>query len=298
MTSGPSEMRILVIGAAGRLGSAVVRQFDTWADVTATTSGGLDVRDHRAVMDRVAALHPSAIVNCAAYNDVDRAEDEPVEALNVNAFAVRNLAEAARSVGAALVHYSTDFVFDGSATRPYSEEDAPNPRSTYACSKLLGEWFAAGAPRHYVLRVESLFGSPEGQDRPTSVDRIVEAMLEGRDVRVFVDRTVSPSYTDDVATATRALLESGATSGLYHCVNSGSCTWEELAIEAGRQVGIPPRLVSVRMADVALRASRPLYCALSNARLAAAGAPMPTWQDALRRHLAGRRAVPSGALRA
>jgi len=278
-------MRILVVGAAGRLGSAVVRRFAEWAEVTGTAREELDVCDRRAVLERVAGLRPAAIVNCTAYNDVDGAEDEPVEALNVNAFAVRNLAEAARSVDATLVHYSTDFVFDGAIDRPYTEEDAPNPRSTYACSKLLGEWLATGAPRHYVLRVESLFGSSAGPDRPTSVDRIVEAIVARREVRVFVDRTVSPSYDDDVVWATRVLLESRAASGLYHCVNSGSCTWEALALEVGRQIRVEPRLVPIRMADVAMRARRPLYCALANARLAAAGASMPTWENALARHL-------------
>jgi dTDP-4-dehydrorhamnose reductase len=279
-------MRILVVGASGRLGCAVVRQFAGWADVTATAREQLDVCDRRAVLDLVAGLRPAALVNCAAYNDVDGAEDAPVDALKVNAFAVRTLAEAAGSVDATLVHYSTDFVFDGKADRPYTEDDPPNPRSTYACSKLLGEWLAAGAVRHYVLRVESLFGSPAERVRPTSVDRIVEAVLARREVRVFADRTVSPSYVDDVARATRVLLERGATPGLYHCVNSGSCTWEALAREVGRQLGVEPRLRPVRMADVAMRARRPLYCALSNARLAAAGAVMPAWEDAIARYLA------------
>lgn len=285
-------MRILVVGAAGRLGSALVRRFAGWAEVTGTTREELDVCDRRAVLERAAALRPAAIVNCTAYNDVDRAEDEPVEALRVNASAVRSLAEAASSVGAALVHYSTDFVFDGAADRPYREEDQPNPQSTYATSKLLGEWLAALAPRHYVLRVESLFGSSNAPARPTSVDRIVDAVLAGSEVRVFVDRTVSPSYSDDVARATRVILERGVAPGLYHCVNSGSCTWRDLALEVGRQLGVEPRLHPVRMADVQMRARRPLYCALSNDKLAAAGADMPAWEDALARHLAGRRPAP------
>lgn len=285
-------MNVLVVGAAGHLGSAVADRFAGWADVTATTRGELDVCDHRAVEALVARLRPAAVINCAAYTDVDRAEDEPVEALNVNAFAVRVLAGAARSVDAALVHYSTDFVFDGTGGRPYTEEDPPNPRSTYACSKLLGEWFAREAPRHYVLRVESVFGSAAGGPRPTSVDRIVDAVVEGREALVFVDRTVSPSYRDDVAAATRGLLEGRAEPGLYHCVNSGSCTWEELALEAGRQLGVEPRLRRLRMADVSLRAQRPLYCALSNARLAAAGIRMPSWQDAIGRYLAARARAP------
>lgn len=280
-------MRVLVFGAAGRLGSAVVREFEGRAEVTAIGREDLDVRDGRAVGGLVSALGPAVVVNCTAFNDVDGAEDRTVEALEVNAFAVRALAEAARAAGAALVHYSTDFVFDGEAARPYTEEDEPNPRSAYACSKLLGEWFAAAAPRHYVLRVESLFGPSAGGRRPGSVDRVVDAVRDGRDVRVFIDRTVSPSFTGDVARATRALVEGGAAPGLYHCVNSGACTWDALALEVGRQLGVLPRLVNVRMADVAMRAPRPRYCALSNAKLAAAGFPMPDWRDAIARHLAG-----------
>ncbi len=280
-------MRILVVGAAGHLGSAVARHLAASADVTATTRSDLDVRDHLAIEDTMRRVRPDVVVNCSAYTDVDRAEDEPLEALEINAFAVKRLAAAAGAAGAAFVHYSTDFVFDGTANRPYTEDDEPNPRSTYACSKLIGEWFAREARRHYVLRVESVFGSlaPSSSGRRTSVDRILDAILEGREARVFVDRTVSPSSSLDVARATQALLQNGAPAGLYHCVNSGSCTWEELAREAARQLNVEPRLATVRMLDVKLRAERPLYCALANAKLSAAGVAMPSWQTALGCHL-------------
>ncbi len=286
-------MRILVVGAAGHLGSAVARHLAASADVTATTRSDLDVRDRLAVEETMARVRPDVVVNGSAYTDVDRAEDEPLEALEVNAFAVKRLAAAAGAAGAVFVHYSTDFVFDGTADRPYTEDDEPNPRSTYACSKLIGEWFAREARRHYVLRVESVFGSlaPSSSVRRTSVDRILDALLEGREARVFADRTVSPSSSLDVARATRALVERGAPHGLYHCVNSGSCTWEELAREVARQLNIEPRLATIRMADARLRAERPLYCALANAKLAAAGVAMPSWQTALACHLRERLAA-------
>jgi dTDP-4-dehydrorhamnose reductase len=284
-------MRILVVGATGHLGSAVTEHMAASADVTATTRGELDVNDHRAVEAMVRRVRPDVVINCSAYTDVDRAEDEPMEALQVNAFAVKRLAVASRALGAAFVHYSTDFVFDGTGDRPYTEEDEPNPRSTYAYSKLIGEWFARDAGWHYVLRVESVFDSsaPSSNPRRTSVDRILDSILEGREARVFFDRTVSPSSCRDVVWATRTLLERRLPSGLYHCVNSGSCTWEELAREAARQLGVQPRLALVRMADAKLRAERPRYSVLSNARLAAAGIVMPSWQDALGRCLATRR---------
>ena len=114
-------MRVLVVGAAGHLGSAVTKHLAASAEVTATTRADLDVRDHRAVEATVRRLRPDVVINCSAYTDVDRAEDEPVEALEVNAFAVRALAWRRRDHGAAFVHYSTDFVFDGTADRPYTE---------------------------------------------------------------------------------------------------------------------------------------------------------------------------------
>jgi dTDP-4-dehydrorhamnose reductase len=290
-------MKILVTGAAGQLGVAMVRVLSGRHDVVATSLEDLDVRDDRAVAAAVESARPDAIVNCSAYTDVDGAEDEPVEALAVNAFSVRSLAAAAARSGCALVHYSTDFVFDGRAAVPYTETDAPNPRSTYACSKLIGEWFAQEAPRHYVLRVESLFGGmPAGPGvRRTSVDRIVDAIAAGQDARVFVDRTVSPSYTADVTEVTRQLLEERLPGGLYHCVNSGSCTWYDLAAEVARQMARPARLVAVPVADVKLRAERPKYCALSNRKLAGIGIVMPPWQDAISRYLRARGAADTSA---
>jgi dTDP-4-dehydrorhamnose reductase len=283
-------MRVLVTGAAGQLGKAVVRELSGRHQVFPTTIDDLDICDHEAVVSAVRTTRPDAVVNCAAYTDVDGSEDHPVNALQVNAFAVRSLGIAARASGAVLVHYSSDFVFDGETSQPYIEEDPPNPRSTYACSKLLGEWLSRDAPRHYVLRVESLFGAldrdPSG--RRTSVDRIIDTLALGEVARVFADRTVSPSYIADVAWATERILSSPVAPGLYHCVNSGSCTWPQLAEEIGRQMGITPRLESLRMAEARLKAERPRYCALSNGKLARAGLPMPSWQDSIARHLCAR----------
>jgi dTDP-4-dehydrorhamnose reductase len=144
-----------------------------------------------------------------------------------------------------------------------------------------------------VLRVESLFGSPRGwAGRRGTLDKIVADLEDGRDVRVFTDRVVSPSYMPDVAAATRHLLETGAAPGLYHCVNAGQGTWYDVAVEAARLLGVTPRLVPMTTADVQLRASRPRFCALSNRKLAEAGWPMPPWTDALRRWFEAR-ALPA-----
>lgn len=283
-----SSLKIIVAGAAGQLGGAIIREFQS-EQVMGLARTELDVTDHAAVLDTIAKAKPDVIINCAAYNQVDEAEDDAVAALETNAFAVRSLARAASEVGATLIHYSTDFVFDGHAAAPYVETDEPNPRSVYGVSKLIGEWFAVDAQKSYVLRVESLFG---GSPARSSVDRIIDSILEDRETRAFTDRVVSPSYVVDVANATRALLELAAPCGVYHCVNSGSATWLELAEEVGRLLGRSGRLLPVSMADVKLPAARPKYCVLSNQKLERAGSAMPTWQDALARYITVRGTPP------
>jgi dTDP-4-dehydrorhamnose reductase len=279
-------MRVVVIGARGQLGAAVAHEFRRDHDVTPFGHDDLDINEAAAVHSALTAAAPDVIINCAAYNAVDAAEDHPVDALRTNAFAVRNVARAAASGGAVLIHCSTDFVFDGAADRPYVEEDRPNPRSVYGASKLLGEWFASDAPRAYVLRVESLFGrAPDGPPAKGSVESIVAALRAGRAPRVFRDRTVSPTYVPHAAQAMRHLVERTVPTGLYHCVSSGHCTWPEFALEAARILAVEPRLDSVSVADVALRAERPRYCALSNEKLVATGIAMPTWQDSLNEYL-------------
>lgn len=292
-------MKALVIGAAGQLGAATMERLSNGRGPRETdevsrrfeaiplTRAEVDLTNGPALRDAVLAANADVILNCAAYNKVDEAEDDPKTALDVNAFAPRVLAEAAEETGATLVHYSTDFVFDGAGSRPYTESDPARPQSVYGSSKLLGEWFAAQAPRHYVLRVESLFG---GTYVRSSIDTIIASILAGRDTRVFVDRVVTPSYVHDVITATLALIGSapeagGAPYGLYHCVNSGETTWQELAREIARILERTPSLVPVKVADVPFRAKRPQYCALSNRKLADAGIAMPVWQDALHRYL-------------
>ena len=278
-------MRYLLTGAAGQLGSAFRARLEaTGVEFTAVARAELDLADPAAIREVVGRVRPDVILNCAAYNAVDQAEGDAAGAFAVNAFAVLELARTAAERGATFVHYSTDFVFDGNATTPYVEDAPANPASVYGQSKLVGEWMALSVPGTYVLRVESLFGGPATR---SSIDRIVATLREGKPTRVFVDRVVSPSYVEDVIDATLALLNRRSASGVYHCVNSGTTTWYELGQFAAVTIGADPALLEpVRVADVSMRAPRPQYCALSNAKLEAAGIAMPDWRDALARHLA------------
>ena len=279
-------MRIAVTGARGQLGAALIHECAAPHQVTAFSHAELDVSNEAAVIAAMATVKPDVILNAAAFTDVDACEDDPIGALNDNAFGVRALARAARAHDATLVHFSTDFVFDGRASVPYSEDDPPGPQSVYAASKLLGEWFAEDAPRAFVLRIESLFGQPpDGGPAKGSAAGILKTLQAGGSPKVFEDRTITPSYLFDVTRATRHLVETQAPAGLYHCVNSGSCTWLEFAREMARLLGLEPRLIPVRMADMQLRARRPIYCALSNEKLRHAGIDMPSWQDALARYV-------------
>jgi dTDP-4-dehydrorhamnose reductase len=281
-------MRVLVTGAGGLLAAAIVREFAAAdAAVVALEKRDLDLTHSEQVRKTIGEVRPDLVVNCAAFNDVDGAEDNAPAALAVNAFAVRTLARAAGDAGSAIVHFSTDFVFDGEQSRPYVEDDPPNPRGAYAASKLLGEWFALEHPGAYVLRVESLFGQPgPGGSRAGSLDGIVRRIRAQEPTPVFVDRTITPGYTTDIAAATRELATRRAAPGLYHCVNAGEATWVDIAREAARLLDMPLHMTPVTLESVALRARRPKYSALSTRKLAAAGIAMPAWQDALSRHLA------------
>ena len=220
----------------------------------------LDITDAGArgpAMQRV--WRPAVIINCAGDNAVDAGEDHPVEALQANAFAVRALARLrARARRRPRALQQRLRVRRGLETA-HTEEDPLEPASVYATSKLLGEWFAADAPQAYVLRVESLFGrAPGGPPAERQRRRrFVNGLRSAATPKVFEDRTVSPTYVLDAAWATRELIERRAPFGLYHCVNSGACTWLEFAEEAARLLGVEPRVDPVRVADVPLRADPP-----------------------------------------
>jgi dTDP-4-dehydrorhamnose reductase len=287
-------MRILVIGAAGRLGGTVRGEFvSAGHSVIALTRAELDLCSGPGVTTAIERLRPEVIVNCSAYNAVDAAETDAATAFAVNAQGPSFLAAAALSTGAVLVHYSTDFVFDGDARQPYSESDATNPLSVYGVSKLAGENEIRRAPRHYILRVESLFGGCGSKGHRATVDQVKEKLLAGVTVPALVDRTVSPSYAIDVARATRLLIERDAPGGTYHCVNSGCTTWFDLAHEVARQLGVRGRIEPVLASNLNTVARRPRFCALSNRKLLGAGVTMPSWQSAIGRHLLSERAQPA-----
>ena len=301
--SAPNPLKVLVTGAGGLLGRGLARLLAHECDLVPLGREDLDLTDDNAVWAKVRETRPDVVLNAAAYTDADAAEDDPLAALAVNAGGVRSLARAAFESDATLVHYSTDFVFSGSASEPYGEDHRADPLSVYGMSKLLGEWFAQGA-RHYVLRLGSLFGGPPveagAQVRRTgrtggTIDLLADALLDGREVRALVDRVVSPSYVDDVARATSLIVRGSPPRGLYHCVQSGHANWFEIVMALASELGVDATIGRILNDDLKLRAERPLFSALSNRKLARAGVEMPHWRDALKRYARTRRQRKGGA---
>jgi dTDP-4-dehydrorhamnose reductase len=279
--------RVLVVGGEGQLGRVLVAQLGgrvAW-------SGGraeLDIRDGAAVARRVAATAPDAVINAAAYNHVDGAEAAPGEALAVNAAGPAHLARACRAAGVVLVHVSSDYVFDGTASRPYAEDDPPRPLSAYGVSKLAGELMvAASGAQHLVVRTSGVLGRGGSRVKGGSfVERVLDRARGGQPLRVVSDQVFAPTLVGDLARAIVALLDRGA-RGVVHVANSGFTSWHGLAEAALRVAGIVAPVEPIRSADLGAPARRPAYSVLSTERLAGLGVgPLRPWQDALAELLA------------
>ena len=282
-------MRIAVTGASGRLGRVLCGELiSAGDDVVALDREKLDITRLEQVTALIDRLRPDVIINCAAYNAVDAAETNRAAAFALNARGPALLATAADAVGALFVHFSSDFVFDGEVNTPYTEVHPTNPLNVYGRSKLAGEAAARRAPRHYVVRVSSLFGGVGVKGHRATVDYIADSLLAGTTVRAAVDRTVTPSYAPDVARATLTMLRNRVPYGTYHCANPTVTTWYELAQEVARQLGSDTSVEAIRAADLSTLAPRPRACALANQKLASLGILMPTWETAIRRELMAR----------
>jgi dTDP-4-dehydrorhamnose reductase len=251
----------------------------------------VDVTDAAAVERVIAEAEPQIVLNSAAYNQVDIAEREPVPAYQANALAVRNLAMACRQSGAQLVHYSTDYVFDGQKGSPYVETDPTHPLGAYAVSKLAGELYAqAYLSDPLIIRVSGVFG-PGGRFTPRG--NFVELMLRlaqgGNPIRVVEDHVASPTYAPAIATRTADLLEKGR-AGLYHMGGGEPISWYQYAKLIFESAGVDPPLQPTDEREYRTAARRPKYSALSNSKLEKAGiAPMPPLREALREYFEHRK---------
>jgi dTDP-4-dehydrorhamnose reductase len=276
-------VKILVTGAAGMLGTDVVRAAEfVNHEVVPLTHGDLDVADRTAVERAFLQERPDVVINCAAYTNVDGAEEDLGGAMDLNAEAACFVAAAAAEIGAKVIYPSSDYVYDGSKSEPYVESDEPRPQSVYAQSKLAGEHETAQAnPRHFVARSSWLFG--------TSGKNFVETMLSlARDhgeVVVVRDQVGSPTYTAHLADALVRLAATEA-FGIHHLASQGECSWYEFAQEIFNQAGVECRVMSCTTEEFARPAPRPAYSVLGTERLDAIY--LPHWKDGLASYLAER----------
>src|SRR5665648_188718 len=275
-------MKILVVGSNGQLGKEIAKQFQSKHELELYDIPALDITDYVSVVSLISDTKPAVVINAAAYTNVERAEEDVDNAYRVNALGAHNLALACHKSGGKLVHISTDYVFDGTATLPYEEFDPTNPLSVYGKSKLWGEKLVEqGGGEYYILRTSWLYG-----DGPNFV-RTMLKLAEQRDhLTVVADQYGTPTYTKDLVWAIERLIQTEF-YGLYHASNQGSCTWCDLARKIFELAGKSVRVVPVSTAEYAvIKAKRPQYSVLANKMLKLRGMDvMRPWEEALQDYI-------------
>lgn len=279
------ERNILILGSTGQLGSELTRLFckaPEWI-VHACSHRDIDVTDSTALAALIERLRPSVVINCVAYNHVEEAERNPASAFAINSGAVASLAAICKKTASLLVHFSTDYVFDGESHEPYSEQDRPSPLNIYGLSKLSGEEaIRILQPRHCIVRLCGLYGrdrSPRG--KANFVDSILEKASAGSPIHVSADLRCTPTRASELASVVFRLVELDAT-GTFHATNSGSCTWFEFARAILNFRGLANNLVPIHSTPSAGAVKRPKFTVLQTTKVESLlGRPMAAWHSAL-----------------
>lgn len=276
-------MKILVTGANGQLGYDVVKELaDRKIEVVSADINDVDITDKAAVLSYIEQLCPDAVIHCAAYTAVDKAEDEPDTCNAVNIEGSKNIAIACESIGAKLVYISTDYVFGGEGNDPFETDSPKNPVNGYGRSKLAGEEAVQSiCTRSFIVRTSWVFG----QNGTNFVKTMLRLGAEKEEITVVCDQIGSPTYTPDLAALLCDMVQTEK-YGVYHATNEGFCSWAIFAAEIMKQAGLPAKVVPVLNADYKMKAARPLNSCLSKSSLDTAGFQrLPPWQGALKRFL-------------
>ncbi len=278
------KQKILILGANGMLGHDLAQVFANQKPIL-WDQADLDITDQVAVEKKLVELHPTIIINAAAYTNVDGAQTDEQTAFKVNADAVGYLASAAKRLGAILVHFSTEYVFDGKNKTGYHEDSPTGPLNIYGQSKAKGEeLLVQNCEMYYLIRSSWLYGHSPQIGKPRGLN-FVETMLklaaEGKPLKVVDDQFGSPTYTADLAVQTRSIIEQFKPCGIYHVTNSGICSWYEFAVEIFKFKGLAVDLQPIKSQDYPLPTSRPQYSILLNTKLD----PLRSWNNALKDYL-------------
>jgi len=280
-------MKLAIIGANGQLGTDLQEVFSAEHDVIGLNHSDIEITDVNSVKRVLTSAKPEIIVNTAAYNLVPEAEKFPEKAFQINGTGVLNLARVCQDLGIRLIHYSTDYVFDGKKQKPYTEDDCPNPLNVYANTKLAGEYFALNySDNSMVIRVSGIYGKVPSRGKGGNfITTMIKLAKEKPEVRVVNDEILTPTPTYCIAKNTAALIKTGA-SGLYHMSCEGECSWYEFAKTIWESLQLETPLYSASVKDFPLVVKRPFYSVLENKSLNKLGMnQMPHWKEALKEFL-------------
>jgi dTDP-4-dehydrorhamnose reductase len=279
-------MKIVILGAGGRLGAALLREYRDKFDVAGFNHTQLDLSDLGAVREKLRNTNFDILINAAGFTKVDLCETQPDRAFLINAEAPRFVAEICGEKNARLIHFSTDYVFDGNKREPYTEDDEASPISAYGESKLAGENNVLAAQnQNLVVRVSWVFGP----DRPSFIDAMVQQAQENEEVDAVADKFSTPTYTLDIVAMLPRFFDGNVSGGILHFANAGQCSWQEYAqwaVDCCHDAGLP--LKATRIGARKLRdmsnwiARRPLYSVLSTAKYTKLTGVSPrTWREAV-----------------
>jgi dTDP-4-dehydrorhamnose reductase len=273
-------MKVLILGNKGSLGKTFEKVFSDTETVGLDRSE-LDITDEAAVLETVQKVRPNLVINCAAYNAVDDAEENLAAAELINGTAVGFIAKASAQTGAVMVHYSTNYVFDGNNPEGYNEDAIPKPLSAYGRSKVLGEIeLQKNLESFYLIRTAMLFGD-KGSGKKSFVDIMLDLGRQEKSVKAVKDEFGQPTYVLDLAQATRALIEEKKPFGIYHLTNTGEASWFDLAKEIFAVKNISADLTAVDGGEFNRKAKRPKYGILNNTKYL----ELRPWTEALTEYL-------------
>jgi dTDP-4-dehydrorhamnose reductase len=272
--------KVLIIGAKGNLGHALAEAYAE-AEPTLWDREEIDITNEHRCRELITELKPDLVYNCAAYNAVDKAEEDAGAADNVNGYGVGNLARVCSEIDAVLVHFSSNYVFDGQNPEGYAEDDKPNPLSAYGRSKRLGEIeLAQNAEKYYLVRTAWLYGS-KTEGKKSFIDIMLELAGKGDPVKCVTDEFGSPTYVKDLAQALVALTEQEKEFGIYHLTNSGMASWFDWAKEIFKIKDMGVKMVEIKSGDLKRAAKRPEYGVLNNTKFV----ELRPWTEALEEYL-------------
>jgi len=278
-------MKITIIGSTGQLATDLIKVLQDKHEVTGLTHQNIEVTDYHSCLI-LKNSHPDAIINTAAFHKTDQCEEEPLKTFSVNAVGTRNAATISKEIGATIMFVSTDYVFDGSKNEPYKEDDTPNPVNTYGISKLAGEFYTKQNPKHYIIRLASLFGVAGASGKGGNfVETMITKAKKNEPIRVVDDMWMSPTYTRDAATTIKKIMELKLPFGTYHSTNQGYCTWFQFAKEIFKIIGLDPTIKPTKTHQLKMKARRPRFSALKSVKLPKYGIQMREWKEALHDYL-------------